>query len=221
MKTTFCKYCGKEFTLKYNSIKQTYCSYSCSVRDRYDDLTGKKFNRLYVKECIGSDERGKRLWKCKCDCGNEIITNSYALTHNHTMSCGCYNKEIVSTIRKKDRGVASFNALYANYVMNAKKRGHVFELSKEQFKELTSSNCFYCGAIPQNGNYVNQQKNGNYIYNGIDRVDNNKGYIIDNVVSCCTICNKMKHALSQNYFIDHIQKIIDNLKSNTNLIERE
>lgn len=55
------------------------------------DLTGKQFGRLTViKEC-GRDNRGGKLWLCRCNCGNkeDIIVKSYNLTHNHTRSCGC------------------------------------------------------------------------------------------------------------------------------------
>jgi hypothetical protein len=33
---------------------------------------------------------------------------------------------------------------------------------------------------------------GIYTYNGIDRVDNSKGYTPENTVPCCKICNKIK-----------------------------
>lgn len=39
-----------------------------------------------------------------------------------------------------------------------------------------------------------------YRYNGIDRVDNNKGYEIENVVTCCTDCNKKKLKKTQEEF---------------------
>nr|DAF97041.1 MAG TPA: restriction enzyme [Siphoviridae sp. ctg6c78] len=29
------------------------------------------------------------MYRCKCDCGNEIITSSICLIGNHTNSCGC------------------------------------------------------------------------------------------------------------------------------------
>lgn len=77
------------------------------------------------------------------------------------------------------------------YQRDAEKRGHSFELTEKQFSELTQQDCYYCGAKPNN--IVNQKKsNGSYTYNGIDRVDNTKGYTIDNVVPCCKQCNQAK-----------------------------
>lgn len=43
-------------------------------------------------------------------------------------------------------------------------------------------------------------------YNGIDRVDPTKGYIIDNCVPCCTTCNYMKRILQRDEFLDHVKK---------------
>ena len=52
------------------------------------DLTGKKFTYLTPYEYI---KGGK--WKCKCDCGNEIIVSGKHLRSGNTKSCGCYQKE--------------------------------------------------------------------------------------------------------------------------------
>jgi hypothetical protein len=44
-------------------------------------------------------------------------------------------------------------------------------------------------------------------HNGIDRVDNDKGYISDNCVPCCWKCNNMKNTMKQKDFINHIISI--------------
>lgn len=54
-----------------------------------EDLTGKKFNKLFVLNFL--DRKGKNLrWNCKCDCGNLCIANSGNLKNGHSKSCGCY-----------------------------------------------------------------------------------------------------------------------------------
>jgi len=59
------------------------------------DLNGKRFGRLTVIARDGS-HRGKALWLCKCDCGNEKIAESCHLRTGATTSCGCYQKERAS-----------------------------------------------------------------------------------------------------------------------------
>lgn len=46
-----------------------------------------------------------------------------------------------------------------------------------------------------------------FVYNGIDRVNNAKGYVTGNVVSCCKNCNLMKKNMSADAFIAHVRRI--------------
>lgn len=63
----------------------------------FDNLLGKKFNRLTV---VGNtNERysnGGYKWICKCDCGNDSIVRGDSLKSGHIKSCGCLNSELTS-----------------------------------------------------------------------------------------------------------------------------
>ena len=51
---------------------------------RYEDLTGKKFGRLTVLEPTEEKTKdGRRIWKCKCDCGNIKFTTCQNLKRGH------------------------------------------------------------------------------------------------------------------------------------------
>ena len=80
---------------------------------------------------------------------------------------------------------------YMVYKSAAKKAGRVLALPIEDFEILVKSNCHYCGAEP-------------VTLNGIDRLDNKKGYFLDNCVPCCPVCNWMKSDLSLNEFSEKI-----------------
>ena len=59
-------------------------------RTKSNDLTGKRFGKLVVVENLGeSNKFNRHLYRCKCDCGNEIVVPSSSLTTGHTHSCGC------------------------------------------------------------------------------------------------------------------------------------
>jgi hypothetical protein len=61
------------------------------------DLTGQRFGRLVVlKESSKRDKNGSIHWVCKCDCGNIVEPSSASLRKGTTISCGCYNKEIIT-----------------------------------------------------------------------------------------------------------------------------
>lgn len=59
------------------------------------DLRGMKFGRLTVIE-RAENKGAKVCWRCKCDCGQETVVQSWNLTHKHTKSCGCIQDETFS-----------------------------------------------------------------------------------------------------------------------------
>lgn len=56
-----------------------------------ENLIGKVFNKLTVLEHAGS-KNGYNMWKCKCECGEEVTTRTAALKSGTTKSCGCIKK---------------------------------------------------------------------------------------------------------------------------------
>lgn len=55
---------------------------------------------------------------------------------------------------------------------------------------------------------VARAKNGNdFIYSGIDRVDNSIGYTEGNVVPCCITCNKAKSKQTSEEFLKWVQRV--------------
>jgi len=54
------------------------------------NLVGQKFGKLTAVEML--DDRsscGRIMYRCKCDCGNEISVVGNSLVTGHTLSCGC------------------------------------------------------------------------------------------------------------------------------------
>jgi len=74
---------------------------------------------------------------------------------------------------------------------SAKRRGYEWSLTKEQIRHLTKQPCHYCGVEPSQV-IKHPRLNGKYVYNGLDRIDSNKGYVKGNVVACCGTCNMAK-----------------------------
>ncbi len=57
---------------------------------RRQDLTGQRFGRLTVLEDTGRYNKGSQcIWRCRCDCGNEVETTSSQLLAGYKKSCGC------------------------------------------------------------------------------------------------------------------------------------
>lgn len=53
------------------------------------DLTGQRFGSLTVIGKTELTERRYRVWKCRCDCGNEVLVNTKHLTRGTVKDCGC------------------------------------------------------------------------------------------------------------------------------------
>lgn len=61
------------------------------------DMTGQRVGRLTVLERAGSLTAGLYTvpaWRCRCDCGNEVIVRGLSLRSGNTTSCGCLHREI-------------------------------------------------------------------------------------------------------------------------------
>lgn len=84
--------CGRKATISINFSK---------------DLTGQKFGRLTVLHSLEKRSKsGHKLYKCICDCGNEVVVQTNLLTTHHTSSCGCllsyYNMYIDKLLTDKN-----------------------------------------------------------------------------------------------------------------------
>ena len=169
-------------------------------------LTEKKFGRwTVIKRELPNTKDAAARWLCKCSCGKEKIILGNSLRRGDTKSCGCLRKERVSL----PFGFSSMRAIRSAYKRNAKRKEVEYTLTEKQFKELTQQDCHYCGAKPNN-RFKNPNNNGDYIYNGLDRVENNKGYTTDNVVPCCNDCNRSKYKRTLPEFKDWVERIYNN-----------
>lgn len=182
-------------------------------------MIGKKFNRLTVIEEIEpyrNRRSTRRRFKCICDCGNEQIATGTKLRNGKTYQCrNCgYRSRKQSQTR-----ISGIERHFNLHIINrSKKRNIEVELTIDDYETIISQNCHYCNIEPQ---FKQIRKNiiteDDYIYaNGIDRIDSSKGYNIDNCVPCCKICNTMKHTLNYNEFIEHINKIKNNVDKTEN-----
>jgi hypothetical protein len=66
------------------------------------DLVGQKFGRLTVIEDSGERYYQVIKWRCKCECGNECLAMGYQLKNGSIKSCGCYNRDRVAKMGKRN-----------------------------------------------------------------------------------------------------------------------
>lgn len=173
------------------------------------DLTGRQFGRLTVVKYVDKHENKKVNWAVICSCGTSKTVRSDSLKNGAIVSCGCYKKERAVATHRIDARQNAVSQIINQYKQNARNRKYVWDLTTIQAETLIEQNCFYCEAAPKlhtsaKNAYLSMCKKHNITVdlifaeakvikvNGIDRLDNAKGYTLDNCVPCCTFCNGAK-----------------------------
>jgi hypothetical protein len=90
---------------------------------------------------------------------------------------------------------------YREYARVARRDKKPFNISKNQFIDITSQQCHYCNKkSPINGR------------NGIDRKSSSKkiGYKLENCLPCCKTCNYLKHTCEYEEFFNKMEKVATN-----------
>jgi hypothetical protein len=185
------------------------------------NLLGQKFARLLViAEAEPVGVRQRTAWLCQCDCGIQKIIKTEELKNGDTKSCGCLNDE-----KRKERAqkMYSVNIKYHPRETTARRvwRNRYYDgISFEDFFRLSQLNCYYCGTAPNNIQNSSAsdlkasqfaKENGDFIYNGLDRLNSSLPHTIDNVVPSCKWCNLAKRERSLQDFEDWIKQVYQKL----------
>lgn len=210
--TVLAKECGiKKGTLKLWTRRLGVLfkkDYPLRDKPRYI-LTGKTINDLLIGDFVEYKIYGTSraaVYKYSCKCGYESQDNIHFILKKKLCPKCSYRSKGFSARKHKD----TMFSLLLIYKTGAKNRNLKWNLTDEQFREITSSNCYYCGQIPKSI-HRSSTKNisyNEYIYNGVDRKDNKKGYFVKNCVPCCTICNLAKRNLSIEDFKSWIKQLV-------------
>jgi 5-methylcytosine-specific restriction endonuclease McrA len=147
-------------------------------------------------------EKGRVVWQCECKCGEIVKVSSAGLLKNKINAC----KKCTALSRKSlDRTPILKHRIYKHYHFRSKKKNIPFDISFEKFTYLSDQPCHYCGLKNSNLSTERTYKGKKVtdavvFYNGLDRIDNNKGYTEDNIYTCCQICNYAKNNMSLEQF---------------------
>lgn len=175
------------------------------------ELTNQRSGRLIALYMLPDRLRGRIMWHCLCDCGNYTACEASSFKSGAKSSCGCLRLDNlrVALSQYESRAASGLAKHYTRYRGNARHTNTVFELSIEEFIVIVRQPCYYCGT---SDNKVNVAHRLNKIYqlrvNGIDRFDNNLGYILSNCVPCCGPCNRAKLQMTAKQYIDLCRAVV-------------
>ncbi len=202
--------CGRKTTVGGSSLR-TGNTKTCGVCSRPStrlvNLTGQRFGKLLVLRQHGRNHRGQASWLCQCDCGKQKVVVGSQLREPRpgkyrTGSCGCSQFNL---------RVPPSKYVWFNYRCCAQRTGRAFELSPEELAKIISKDCAYCGkppSLPLNRHQVRKHPDSRkFRYNGIDRIDNEKGYVKGNLAPCCVACGEMKSDKTLEAFLSQVEAI--------------
>ncbi len=208
----------KERTIKIYENRIKHKSFIGTIIGKVEIIEFDKFEK--------GNGRNIYFYKYKCICGNIETAPKHSLLQSkksrNTYCCSTCRKNKLSEwsktacVRYKDPIEGKCSTLISNYKSKAKRKKWEFKLTFAEFKDLVTSNCHYCNLEPNKcriDNSKSRQGISRVYFNGVDRVDSSKGYVLNNVVSCCEDCNKAKRNLSYKQFIDLITRIYNNMNS--------
>jgi hypothetical protein len=182
-----------------------------TVRQNSKDWTGQKIGLLTFVAPSGKTKDSRVIWEAKCDCGNTIHIEPKYVNSGNTTSCGCKRRT------------------YTPMLSSARTIWHrdYKDIDFLTFLSLSQQSCYWCGIAPHRVYNVytstkkskvrcyqseDQRLNGNFTYNGLDRLDSNLGHSTTNVVPCCSECNWMKQESSVEEFKSYVKRIHDHMK---------
>ena len=175
-------------------LKNTY--------SRIENVIGKKFGNLTVLKFVGVNKLQKRkLYLCKCDCGNEKILRSDTFTLGRVQSCGCFLKRQGSN-NPNFRGVGQIPLVYFSKLkVGAKKRSIEFNVTIEYLWNLFQKQDGKCALSKLPIELKPTKIGGIERTASVDRIDSSKGYIEGNIQWVHKNINFMKQTSSQAEFI--------------------
>lgn len=162
------------------------------------DLSGKKFDKLTAIK-INRVVKMVSYWDFQCDCGNSKTARGSHVSAGKIKTCGdCGATPEQEFFFKKD--------IYRNHLTSLKRRtskNKLIEnnLSFDNYVDICSKPCVYCGLMD-----VKKYSNGAVIsFNGVDRIDSNIGYTLENSQPCCGRHNLAKRTFSHEDYIKDIK----------------
>jgi hypothetical protein len=172
------------------------------------NIEGQKFYQLTAVKFSHMNNKHQSMWLFRCDCGVEKVLPASQVMGGGTKSCGCRTHSTHPGYNKLPDGESGFNSLFYDYKYHANRRGLKFSLSEKTFRELTKSLCYYCGSPPLQESNTSHAVTP-YLYNGIDRIDSDLGYVKGNVVASCKFCNYAKLDRSTKEFTNWLKRLVD------------
>jgi hypothetical protein len=164
-----CINCGTNSTTKWY-LKKTLCRI-CYTKSRSHLPQVKANNKRNAQKVAKSEKRKDYLKKY----GQRIDIKQINVLNGRKFRNSEHGKEWGRNYNKTP------TARFAAGRKRAKVKNYIWDISKEDYVTIISNSCYYCCKS------LSEEKGVS-----LDRIDNNLGYLLTNVLPCCGICNKTR-----------------------------
>ena len=207
--TTCCKTLDEEQFIGHNDVQTKTCA-SCRESNRLQDMKRDKEHRNELAR-IAEQKPERKAVKQQWNENNyekvALKSMNYRQRQIEADVDQYLNKNAENAKQWRDNNpekvainnlnkINSVELQYGVYSRSARDKNLDFKLSLTDFTILTEQSCYYCGIMQERG------------FNGIDRMNSEVGYVADNCVSCCQMCNYMKGSLSVDAFLGRVEHIL-------------
>ena len=134
-------------------------------------MIGQRFGRLAVVGQEGKTRWGNRKWRCRCDCGTEVIVAGGVLSSGRSQSCGCLQKELTIS-RSRTHGRSST----AEYPIWASMRRRCETPSDTNYPKYGARGISVCERWRSFENFIADMGDRPSADHSIDRVNNDGNY---------------------------------------------
>lgn len=147
-----------------------------------NNIIDSRFGRLIVLEYLKSYKTEKDGYyydyRCKCDCGNELITNRRYLMKGKVQSCGCLSRDKSSENGKKRKKYNIYdlsNSFGIGYTSNTKEP---FYFDLEDYNSIKE----YCWHKDNNGYIISQKDDKKIKLHRLVLISKeNKDFVVDHI----------------------------------------
>lgn len=153
---------------------------------QYYQNNAERYKQYYQDNADSIKERKKQYYQDNADIIKEYSKQYYQDNAEYYKQ---HSKQYYQNTK-----IGRANSLIASYRENDKKynRGECTLTSEWIVKKIFSNSCHYCGE-------------SNWKRLGCDRIDNTKPHTQDNVVPCCSSCNRKRGKKDYNMFVNEIK----------------
>jgi len=182
------------------------------------NLVGQVFGFLEVIEMVQNEQSVRKEWLCAVKCLNCSETNYKLVSTQNLMrgritSCGCRRDQYTKTSGENSvcyTGIGKMSGKFWGKIkLGAKRRNIAFKITKEYAYQLfldQKGRCALSGLPIQFGNSSGDAGESTA---SLDRIDNEKGYIKDNVQWIFKDINRIRNIFSIEYFIKICKAVAD------------